>query len=181
MNLKNLLTWWELLGVNSNLAKSLKTEESILFSHLKISGPSSYPFYVYVKKVSSAVNTLLALIVKRIMIADQTNTHQINQEKRYNAIEYVGFYVFKILQQQKKCTAFYSIFHPFLIIKSALILMAIRKDVMIQNDIKLPPKSICAFIQEQSVWAFITCLLSSKNCYAEYWLLDLRFFQYLYT
>ena len=99
MNLKNLLTWWELLGVNSNLAKSLKTEESILFSHLKISGPSSYPFYVYGKKVSSAVHTLLALIVKRIMRADQTNTHQINQEKRYNAIEYVGFNVFKILRQ----------------------------------------------------------------------------------
>jgi hypothetical protein len=97
----------------------------------------------FLRNLSRRIGRVLPEIIKKVMKFGVNNTYLKNLGIFHDGIEYIGYFMFNSLQLNDETHRFYNVFHPFLIIKSAIILAAIRTNTTIREALNFPPKTIC--------------------------------------
>ena len=93
------MIWWECMGLNADLKSLADKEKSILSTHLKLSHAPAHPLHVFIKNMSTRVGPFVPKIVKKIMLLQKNNKFQNAFGGYYDGIEYIGFFMFHILQE----------------------------------------------------------------------------------
>ena len=154
---------------------------SCFSSRCKMDKGMTHAYLSLIKECSAIMGNILVQICSYVLNHFRGPLDKLSKEDLIKIVRHttdICYFHYKILKEQADLGAYFRISNPFLILKSTMIMILIRKRWK-HDSVTQPPQCLSAIIRYQSTENILQCFFSKTGQRANYWLADFEKDSYL--